>query len=173
MASWNNSPGRSGSWGGGGPAASPQLGRRVAIMGFIAAALLAVVFFRLWFLQVLSGNDYVQQARENRVRIVSLPAPRGQITDRTGKTLVENTPGTVIQIEPSKLPAAERAAANRWGQLAGRRAALPKGRRGAPVPIPAVPDPALADQFKALARVTGMKASDIQEIGRASCRERV
>ena len=164
MASWNNSPGRSGSWGGGGPAASPQLGRRVAIMGFIAAALLAVVFFRLWFLQVLSGNDYVQQARENRVRIVSLPAPRGQITDRTGKTLVENTPGTVIQIEPSKLPAAERAAANRWGQLAGRRAALPKGRRGAPVPIPAVPDPALADQFKALARVTGMKASDIQEI---------
>ena len=88
MASGNNSPGRSGSGGGGGPAASPQLGRRVAIMGFIAAALLAVVFFRLWFLQVLSGNDYVQQARENRVRIVSLPAPRGQITDRTGKTLV-------------------------------------------------------------------------------------
>ena len=61
------------SWGGGGggPAASPALGRRVAIMGFVAVALFAIVFFRLWFLQVLSGNDYVQQARDNRVRIVS------------------------------------------------------------------------------------------------------
>jgi len=165
MSSWSGG-GRAGSWGGGGggPAASPALGRRVAIMGFIAVALFAIVFFRLWFLQVLSGNDYVQQARDNRVRIVSLAAPRGQILDRNGKTLVENKPGTVVQIEPSKLPAAERDAAAEWGQKAGQRAARPKARRGPQIAIPPVPDAALAAQFGALAKVTGMKPSEIQEI---------
>ena len=34
---------------------SPQLAVRVAVLGGIALALFAVVFFRLWFLQVLSG----------------------------------------------------------------------------------------------------------------------
>ena len=42
------------------------------------------VFFRLWFLQVLSGEDYVSQARENRVRKVRIEAPRGDIVDRHG-----------------------------------------------------------------------------------------
>jgi len=136
----------------------------VAIMGFIAVALFAIVFFRLWFLQVLSGNDYVQQARDNRVRIVTLAAPRGQVLDRNGKTLVENKPGTIVQIEPSKLPASERNAAADWGQRAGRRAALPKAQRGPQVAIPPVPDAALATQFGTLATVTDMKPSEIQEI---------
>ena len=50
------------------PAITPQLALRVAVLGGIAFALFAVVFFRLWFLQVLTGQEYVSQARENRVR---------------------------------------------------------------------------------------------------------
>ena len=70
------------------PAITPQLALRVALLGGFAFALFAIVFFRLWFLQVLTGEDYVSQARENRVRKVRIEAPRGDIVDRNGRTLV-------------------------------------------------------------------------------------
>jgi cell division protein FtsI/penicillin-binding protein 2 len=41
---------------------------RVAVLGGVAFALFAIVLLRLWFLRVLSRDDYVSQARENRVR---------------------------------------------------------------------------------------------------------
>ena len=47
-----------------------------------------VIFFRLWYLQVLSGEQYVQQANANRVRDLPIPAPRGEILDREGQPLV-------------------------------------------------------------------------------------
>ena len=38
---------------------TPQLAWRVAVLGGIAFVLFGIVFFRLWYLQVLSGQDYV------------------------------------------------------------------------------------------------------------------
>ncbi len=38
---------------------SPQLALRVAIIGGVAMVLFGVIFFRLWYLQVLSGEQYV------------------------------------------------------------------------------------------------------------------
>ena len=66
------------------PAITPQLAVRVAVLGGFAFVLFAIVFFRLWFLQVLSGEDYVAKARDNRVRKVRIEAPRGDIVDRNG-----------------------------------------------------------------------------------------
>jgi penicillin-binding protein 2 len=96
------------------PAFTPQLAVRVAVLGFLAFALFAIVFFRLWFLQVLSGQEYVSQARENRVRRVSIEAPRGDIVDRSGRTLVTTRAAPVVQILPNSLPAAELAAAESY-----------------------------------------------------------
>ena len=70
------------------PAITPQLALRVALLGGFAFVLFAIVFFRLWFLQVLTGEDYVSQARENRVRKVRIEAPRGDIVDRNNRKLV-------------------------------------------------------------------------------------
>ena len=86
------------------PAITPQLAVRVAVLGGIAFVLFAIVFFRLWFLQVLSGEDYVVQARENRVRKVRIEAPRGDIVDRTGRVLVKTRVAPVVQIVPGSLP---------------------------------------------------------------------
>ncbi|MEA2323605.1 MAG: penicillin-binding protein 2, partial [Solirubrobacteraceae bacterium] len=72
------------------PPITPQLALRVAVLGVIAFALFGTIFFRLWFLQVLSGDQYLQQARDNRVREVTVQAPRGAIVDRNGNSLVEN-----------------------------------------------------------------------------------
>jgi penicillin-binding protein 2 len=86
------------------PAITPQLALRVALLGGFAFALFAIVFFRLWFLQVLTGEDYVSQARENRVRKVRIEAPRGDIVDRNGRTLVRTRVAPVVQVVPSQLP---------------------------------------------------------------------
>jgi penicillin-binding protein 2 len=86
------------------PPITPQLAVRVAILGGIAFVLFGVVFFRLWFLQVLTGDEYVSQARENRVRKVRIEAPRGDIVDRNGTVLVETRVAAVAQVVPSLLP---------------------------------------------------------------------
>jgi penicillin-binding protein 2 len=77
---------------------------RVALLGGFAFALFAIVFFRLWFLQVLTGEDYVSQARDNRVRKVRIEAPRGDIVDRDGRTLVKTRIAPVVQVVPNQLP---------------------------------------------------------------------
>jgi penicillin-binding protein 2 len=86
------------------PPITPQLAVRVAVLGGVAFVLFAIVFFRLWFLQVLSGEDFVSQARENRVRKVRIEAPRGDIVDRHGTVLVKTRVAPVVQIVPSSLP---------------------------------------------------------------------
>jgi len=90
------------------PPISPSLALRIAVMGGIALVLFAVVFFRLWYLQVLSGDQYVSQANQNQVREVRIQAPRGQIVDRYGRQIVTNRIARVVQVELAKLPAAGR-----------------------------------------------------------------
>ncbi|HEV2075783.1 MAG TPA: hypothetical protein VGR10_06060, partial [Thermoleophilaceae bacterium] len=63
------------------PAMSPKLALRVAIVGGAALALFAIVFFRLWYLQILSGDKYLAEANNNRVREIKVQAPRGEILD--------------------------------------------------------------------------------------------
>jgi len=87
------------------PPLSPQLALRVAILGSFALAMFAIIFFRLWFLQVLSGEKYLAQASVNRVRDISVPAPRGQILDQAGNVLVDSQQRTAVQISPPSLPA--------------------------------------------------------------------
>ena len=56
---------------------SPTLALRVAVLGFVAFAIFGVIFFRLWYLQVLSGDQYLAQARDNQTRTQRIAAPRG------------------------------------------------------------------------------------------------
>ncbi len=83
---------------------SPGLAVRVAIIGGIAIALFSVIFFRLWYLQVLSGEKYVREANANRVRDLPIAAPRGQILDREGQPVVASRTTNAVQIVPSALP---------------------------------------------------------------------
>ncbi len=83
---------------------TPQLALRVAILGFVALAVFAVLFLRLWALQVLSGDKYRTEANHNRVRNIQIDAPRGTIVDRNGHLLVKNVLGTSLEIWPADLP---------------------------------------------------------------------
>jgi penicillin-binding protein 2 len=83
---------------------SPQLALRVAVLGGVALIMFGIIFFRLWYLQVLTGEQYVQQANANRLRPLSIPAPRGQIFDRVGQRIVSSRTTNAVQITPSALP---------------------------------------------------------------------
>ena len=86
------------------PAITPQLALRVAILGGIALVMFGIIFFRLWYLQVLSGDKYLAQARDNQIRDVLIQAPRGKIVDRNGNVLVKNRIAYAVSISPDKLP---------------------------------------------------------------------
>lgn len=84
---------------------SPQLALRVAIVSGVAMVMFGVIFFRLWYLQVLSSEQYVAQANANQEREIPIAAPRGAILDREGQTLVGSTVTNAVQIVPEELPA--------------------------------------------------------------------
>ncbi|HEX6583814.1 MAG TPA: penicillin-binding protein 2 [Thermoleophilaceae bacterium] len=86
------------------PTLTPQLAFRVAVIGGVALVMFGLIFFRLWYLQVLSGDKYLAAASENRVREIRVQAPRGEIVDRHGQELVENRSSLSIKLAPDKLP---------------------------------------------------------------------
>ncbi|MFN8186315.1 MAG: penicillin-binding protein 2 [Gaiellales bacterium] len=83
---------------------TPRTAIRLAILGVVAVVLFGVLFFRLWALQVISGEEYLESARDNQVRTFRIQAPRGPILDRSGRPLVTNVPGTVVQLWPAYVP---------------------------------------------------------------------
>jgi penicillin-binding protein 2 len=101
---------------------SSQLGVRIAVLGGFALIMFGIIFFRLWYLQVLTGEQYVQQAAANATREVPIAAPRGQILGRNGEVLVTSHVTNAVQIVPSELPPAgphRRALYRRLGRLLG------------------------------------------------------
>ncbi|HEY3552908.1 MAG TPA: hypothetical protein VGK66_04400, partial [Solirubrobacterales bacterium] len=61
-----------------------RLSLRIAVLGGVAVALFGILFFRLWNLQVLSGDKYLAEAKNNRTRSFKVIAPRGDILGREG-----------------------------------------------------------------------------------------
>jgi penicillin-binding protein 2 len=83
---------------------TPQLAVRIAILGAVVLAVFAVLFLRLWALQILSGPQYLNAAQNNQIRVVRIQPPRGPIVDRNGVPLVENAAGHSVQLWPADLP---------------------------------------------------------------------
>jgi penicillin-binding protein 2 len=74
------------------------------VLGAVVLGAFVVLFVRLWSLQVLSGDQYLGKAQSNQVRTIRLDAPRGPILDRTGRVIVDNTPGTAVKVWVGDLP---------------------------------------------------------------------
>ena len=83
---------------------TPQLALRVGVLAALALIVFAVLFLRLWALQVLSGDRYVNAAQNNQLRTIRVEAQRGAILDRAGRTIVSNVPGTAVRIWIADLP---------------------------------------------------------------------
>jgi penicillin-binding protein 2 len=113
-----------------GPQMSNRLALRIAIFGSFALALFVVLFFRLWFLQVLNGDKYLAEAKNNRTREFKVIAPRGEILDRNGRVIVSNRTSLALQVNPDKLPEGPRQRRAELTQLARlTHSSLPRLRK--------------------------------------------
>jgi penicillin-binding protein 2 len=82
---------------------APKKQRERRSMGARALVVVAIAFLgtALFQLQVVEGERYATTARENRMRELPIPAPRGTIYDRSGRVVAENVPAYMIQLMPA------------------------------------------------------------------------
>lgn len=84
-------------------AAQESLQRRLAVLGVLIIAAFIMLFVRLWFMQIVSGDQYRKKAEGNRIREISLEAPRGKILDSEGDAMVKNRSALTISVVPAEL----------------------------------------------------------------------
>lgn len=61
-------------------------------------ALVALLLLQFWLLQGVNSKHYRELAENNRIRTLSIAAPRGMLTDRNGRILAENKPAFKIEV---------------------------------------------------------------------------
>lgn len=74
--------------------------RALGALGVVCVVLASLnfVFFRT---QVVGNPAYAMQSDLNRLRPLTLPAPRGTIVDREGRILADNVPGFALSLLPA------------------------------------------------------------------------
>ena len=60
--------------------------------------LVALLLLQFWLLQGVNSRKYRELAENNRIRTLSIAAPRGTLTDRNGRILAENKPAFKIVV---------------------------------------------------------------------------
>lgn len=76
---------------------------RAETLGTLIIIFFAVIFARLWYLQIYKGDELHRYSMENRLRKEILLAPRGMIYSRNNQLLVHNTPRFDAVIIPQYL----------------------------------------------------------------------
>lgn len=76
---------------------------RLIVLGILIFSLFATLVSRLFYLQVMEGDEYRAAAENNSVREVVEPAVRGLILDQAGRPLVSNRTSIVVTINRQEL----------------------------------------------------------------------
>jgi len=74
---------------------------RLKLFSYFSIAIFLVVFLRLWYLQVMTGDEFASISEQNRVKTVSIRAVRGNIYDRFGNILVMNHSSIAVTAVPA------------------------------------------------------------------------
>ena len=77
---------------------------RVVSVAILVAIIFVVLAVRLWYLQVLTGDDFTRSAKATQTSEVKIPAQRGVIYDRNGDVMANNVPGLNVTVIPSSIP---------------------------------------------------------------------
>lgn len=76
---------------------------RAIVAALICLLMLAGLFFRLAWLQILDYKHFADLSENNRIRLMELPPTRGLIYDRNGVILAENKPTFHLEITPEQV----------------------------------------------------------------------
>ncbi|PLX77299.1 MAG: penicillin-binding protein 2 [Desulfuromonas sp.] len=74
----------------------PRLKNRFVLFSLAAVVVFAILLLRLWYLQIISVDQYRQLSEKNRIRYLPVAAERGPVYDHDGTLLVDNRPGFTI-----------------------------------------------------------------------------
>jgi len=69
-----------------------ELKQRINIATAVILFFALILVSRLWFLQILRGDEYGKLSENNRVRVQKISAPRGLILDRNNENIIANRP---------------------------------------------------------------------------------
>ncbi|MCB0415451.1 MAG: penicillin-binding protein 2 [Bdellovibrionales bacterium] len=73
---------------------------RYRLLYIVVAVSALMIVTRLWYLQILKGEELRDYSEKNRIKETKIPAQRGLILDRNGEVLVDNLPGFSVTITP-------------------------------------------------------------------------
>jgi len=76
---------------------------RLFISTIIVGSIFFILLLRLVYLQILRGDDFETFSRENRIRLINDPAPRGRIFDKNGEPIVDNRPSFDVKVFPHEI----------------------------------------------------------------------
>jgi penicillin-binding protein 2 len=83
---------------------SPRSGRlRLVVIQALVFSLFATLFARLYYMQVVGGDEYHAQAASQSVRDIVVQPQRGLIVDDMGRPLVANRTSWVVSVDRSLL----------------------------------------------------------------------
>jgi cell division protein FtsI (penicillin-binding protein 3) len=89
------------------PWAERQATRRATLLAALFALWMALIAGRLVDLQVFRHHAYRKQSETQTNRLVTIPAPRGRILDRAGRTLALSIPVESVVVNPRRTRAYE------------------------------------------------------------------
>jgi penicillin-binding protein 2 len=81
----------------------PEIRHRSQVLSLVVAAVFLALGGRLFYLQVIEGDNFYRMTAENIIRTVALAATRGQIRDHRGRVLATMVPSYNIEVYPSQL----------------------------------------------------------------------
>lgn len=80
---------------------------RLRIYEIVIAAIFLALVARIYTIQFIDRQTHVDQANENRLDTISIPATRGIIIDRNGEQLAVNVASANVTVTPALLPSNE------------------------------------------------------------------
>ncbi|NMA51395.1 MAG: penicillin-binding protein 2, partial [Peptococcaceae bacterium] len=73
--------------------------RKMQVMLLLVSAIFLLLICRLFYMQLIQNDKYSTMARENRMRLTTIMAPRGEVFDRYGVKLVGNEPVYTVLLD--------------------------------------------------------------------------
>lgn len=72
--------------------------KKMQIFLIIVSAVFLILAARLIYMQLIQNDKFSTMARENRMRLITITAPRGEVFDRNGVKLVGNQPVYTVSL---------------------------------------------------------------------------
>ena len=74
--------------------------KKIKVYVILVSISFLLMLVRIWYLQILKGEDFMGQSEQNRIRKIILPDHRGTIKDRRGETVVSIRPSFSLYVTP-------------------------------------------------------------------------